>query len=126
VEEFEDRSLAYPGRALLRRQAGYRAGSMFIRSCSFHKVGKFDTSFVLGQFVDWLARAQMCLLRTRTLPDVVLWRRIHEANSSRRRDEVADNLLKVARAAVGRHRQNGGDGSTVFRANAIQPSADRI
>ena len=59
--------------------AGYSKGTMLIRRAAFDRVGAFG-DWRLGEFVDWYARAVDAGLETLMLPDVLLLRRVHDAN----------------------------------------------
>ena len=86
-------------------QAGYFAGSMLVEAGFFRKVGSFDETIRVGEFIDWYDRALHIAPAPALLEQVVLQRRIHGANTS----IVAGNLhardyLKVARRAILRKR----------------------
>ena len=59
---------------------GYLPGTCLIRRAAFERVGSFEPSLRAGEFIDWLLRARARGLRIRMLPDIVLWRRLHDAN----------------------------------------------
>src|SRR3712207_7101613 len=40
----------------------------------------FDPGLRAGEFIDWYMRAVGLGVRVRVLPDIVLWRRLHDAN----------------------------------------------
>lgn len=65
--------------------------AMLARRSAWERVGPFDVARRLGEFIDWFARACDMGLRHRFLPDLVLWRRVHEGNMVReRRSEFAE------------------------------------
>ena len=83
---------------------GYSQGTMLIRRESFLRVGIFPEENTLGEFVDWLLRGKEANLREKLLPDLFLWRRIHETNLGiRHRTEVGD-YLKVLKKSIDRRR----------------------
>ncbi len=89
-------------------QAGFFASSMLVETGFFRKVGNFDETIRVGEFIDWYDRALRIAPAPALLEQVVLQRRIHGANTS----IVAGNLhardyLKVARMAIMRKRNQG-------------------
>ena len=75
-------------------QAGVSKIGMLVRRSAFLRVGSFDASFQLNEFPDWYARALSCGLRSRQLPEIVAFRRLHAGNVGRiRRDEARDEQL---------------------------------
>jgi glycosyltransferase involved in cell wall biosynthesis len=86
---------------------GLSKGTMLIRRESFERVGSFDTSWRIGDFVDWYARATEHGLVSEMLPDVVMLRRIHTGNSTSRDPGALVDYARVARAALDRRRARG-------------------
>lgn len=86
VEEFLSPELTESERSLLRprtgAQPGIVKGAMLARTGAFRRVGEFDSRWKLGEFIDWYARAQEAQISSLVLPDVLLRRRLHSANSS--------------------------------------------
>jgi len=64
-------------------QAGVARPAMLIRRSSFDRIGLFDASLRIADFIDWYGRAQVQGLRTHILSDVLLLRRIHATNTGR-------------------------------------------
>ena len=83
--------------------AGAVAGGMLIRRTAFERVGRFDESLAIGEFIDWYARASELGITFREIPDVVLRRRIHAGNTTRRAASV--EYTRVLRAALHRRRE---------------------
>jgi glycosyltransferase involved in cell wall biosynthesis len=80
-------------------------GALLIRRESFFRVGLFDTSLTLGDFIDWYKRAMEAGLKFLMLPDVVLKRRIHDDNSSVRDRYAEKDYVKIMKAALDRKRK---------------------
>jgi glycosyltransferase involved in cell wall biosynthesis len=80
-------------------------GAMLIRRESFFRVGLFDTSLTLGDFIDWYKRAMETGLKLLMLPDVVLKRRIHDDNLSVRDRHEEQDYVKIMKAALDRVRK---------------------
>jgi glycosyltransferase involved in cell wall biosynthesis len=79
--------------------------SLLIRMAAYHRVGEQDSQWRVGEFMEWLLKAQAQGIRLRMLDDLVLRRRIHASNMGiqergRRRD-YAEILL----ASLKRRRQ---------------------
>lgn len=99
-EEFED------GGAGVRPAApGYSSGTLLVRRAAFFKVGLFATTWRVGEFIDWYARALEAGLTSALRPEVVLRRRVHAHNSTRagRQDYAAvlAAMVRRRRAAAG-------------------------
>ena len=69
---------------LARPVPGYNLGNMLIRRGAFDRVGTFDTRFVLASDHDWFVRASDLGLAQGRLADVLLLKRTHDENESRR------------------------------------------
>jgi glycosyltransferase involved in cell wall biosynthesis len=83
---------------------GMSAGTMLIRREAFDRIGDFDTELQVGGFIDWYARATELGLVSAMLPDVVMLRRLHGANTTLRAPEARVDYTRVARAALRRRR----------------------
>jgi len=57
--------------------------AMLARRPVLERVGPFQESLRLGEFIDWFARARDAAIADRILPDLVLWRRVHPGNMVR-------------------------------------------
>jgi hypothetical protein len=79
---------------------------MLIKRESFYRVGLFNTSLTLGDFVDWYKRATELDLKTLVLLEVVLKRRIHDDNQSVRDKHAVKDYVHIMKAALDRQRNN--------------------
>ena len=81
-------------------------GSSFMcRRSVFDTIGLFDTALKHRDIQDFILRATDAGLQVETLPDVLVKRRIHDADFSRQRNDAGDlELLAVARARIARRR----------------------
>ncbi len=83
---------------------GYSAGTMLVKRESFHRVGRFATTWRVGVFVDWYLKATEVDLKSIMLPDILLYRRLHTANVGIvRRDSRAD-VLRILKSSLDRRR----------------------
>jgi glycosyltransferase involved in cell wall biosynthesis len=85
------------------RVPGYLRGAMLIRREAFDRVGPF-ADWRLGEFVEWYARAVDAGIEVSMLPELVLHRRVHDANTGvLLRDERAE-YARVMEAVLDRRR----------------------
>ncbi len=85
---------------------GYSLAAMLLRRATFERVGQFNPAYQIGEFVDWYARAQELGLRSKLLPDIVLWRRLHGNNLSIRATNERGNFARILKAALDRRKQS--------------------
>ncbi len=78
------------------------AATMLARRASFDRVGLFDASLRVGEFIDWYARARDAGLRSHLLADILLMRRIHETNTGVTQRTHYRDYVRVAREALRR------------------------
>lgn len=84
----------------------YIPSSFMVRRAILNQVGVFDPGYTAGNDSDWFLRAQDVGIQRTLLPDVLLFRRIHEKNDSSLRTKVLrEDLLRLIRASVHRKRQ---------------------
>jgi glycosyltransferase involved in cell wall biosynthesis len=89
-------------------QPGILAGALLIGRESFLRVGFFDEELRLGEFLDWYNRACLMGLTQVMLPNIVLHRRIHDANTTRRlRQGRRGDYLKMLKAKLDAAGQSG-------------------
>jgi len=85
-------------------QPAFLKSAMLIRRNSFFKVGFFDTSWQIGDFVDWFAKSMEVGLRTHMLPDVLFKRRVHGANMTILERSSQGDFVRILKAALDRRR----------------------
>ena len=86
---------------------GLLPGATLLRRSLFDRVGWFDTGLRVGEFVDWCARARELGMRSASLPEPVLRRRIHGENTGVRERSARADYARVAHAALQRRRESG-------------------
>lgn len=86
---------------------GMVAGTMLIKRESFQRVGEFPGGLKVGEFIDWYARAGEFQVRSLVLPDVCLWRRIHDSNTGIRERQSISDYARVLKAKLDRRRAEG-------------------
>jgi hypothetical protein len=83
---------------------GYLAGAMLVRREVFERAGTFSTGLHLGEFVDWYLRASDMGATSLLLPQVVLRRRLHDANQGIQKRDSRLDYVRVVRAALERRK----------------------
>ena len=91
-----------PGQEIM---AGLATGTMLTRVEAFDRVGLFSSGFVIGDFIDWFARAVDAGVTHEILPDVLMRRRIHDRNMGISNRDPRSDYLQVLKAAIDRRRQ---------------------
>ena len=86
---------------------GIAKGTLLIRREDFLRVGLFDTSRRLGDFMDWYLRAREAGLRAVVLPETLLLRRIHDTNMGTRKRDSHVDYVQVLKNALDRRRALG-------------------
>lgn len=98
VEQFISPDLPTGHRPALPAQPvmnGLHVGAMLIRRQSFVAVGGFATTWTIGEFIDWYGRAQALGLRAAILEAVVMRRRLHDNNLTRRTNAQRGDYLQI-------------------------------
>jgi glycosyltransferase involved in cell wall biosynthesis len=86
---------------------GMVPGTMLIKRAAFFRVGKFQGDWKVGEFIDWYARAVELQIRSLVLPDLCLWRRIHDSNQGVRERQSVSDYARVLKASLDRRRAEG-------------------
>ncbi len=79
---------------------GYACPMHLVRKSVFDRVGGFDESLRIGEDTDWLSRTEEHDIVTEILPDVLVYRRMHNANlslSATKEDRMAVVTRKLKR-----------------------------
>jgi glycosyltransferase involved in cell wall biosynthesis len=79
-------------------------GTLLFRRAAMQRVGPFPTELRVGEFMDWLMRARELGLRETTLPDVVMLRRLHGKNMTRRELAPFGDYARLLKASIDRRR----------------------
>lgn len=105
-EQFREHRLSQP-------LPGYITQTLLARRTLFETVGYFDDTLRVGDVADWFLRAAEHKATMELLPDVLVYRRLHETNISveagtRRMTPIMHNsLLQVVKASLDRRRGHG-------------------
>lgn len=84
--------------------AGWVLGTLLVRRAVFEQVGNFVTDYSAANDSDWFFRAKAAGIQTEVVPELLLLKRIHEANDSGRAKEILSELLKVVKTSLDRQR----------------------
>ena len=89
-----------------QRQAvpGRLSGTMLITRDAFMRVGFFNPSLTLGEAIDWVARSETANVKSTFVPDVVLRRRIHGANTVLKNRALQTDYLKALKMSIDQRR----------------------
>jgi hypothetical protein len=83
------------------------AGSLLTRIETFRRVGPFSSTWRVGEFIDWFARAEEMGLTSHVMDRVVLLRRLHAANLGRQDNASRVDFTRILRAKLDRRRREG-------------------
>jgi glycosyltransferase involved in cell wall biosynthesis len=86
---------------------GWVLGTLVVRRAIFEQVGNFATGYSAANDSDWFFRAKAAGIPMAVVPELLLRKRIHEANDSGRAKEVLSELLKVVKTSLDRQRSAG-------------------
>lgn len=86
---------------LLEEHTGFLP-TLLIRRQIFDKVGLFNTNFRISEDVEWFSRVKDAGIPMMVVPEVVLYRRIHDANLSYQSKAGNPQLLRALRTSVRR------------------------
>jgi glycosyltransferase involved in cell wall biosynthesis len=78
--------------------------ALMARKRVFRQVGLFDPSFLVSEDTDWFARARDAEVPMAILPDVLVRKRVHDANSSLTAPAINALLLRAMRGSIQRKR----------------------
>ena len=79
-------------------------GTLLIRRDAFYRVGFYSEAYTVGSIIDWYLRAQEVSISMRILPEVFLYRRIHENNLGIRQKVKQSDYVHILKAALDRKR----------------------
>lgn len=79
-------------------------GSLVIRRTVFERIGPYREDMRRGSDIDWICRVQDAGIKLQLVEEVLLLRRMHQANSSIDEPLFTSDLLRVARSSVERKR----------------------
>jgi glycosyltransferase involved in cell wall biosynthesis len=87
-------------------QIGYTPSALVARRDLFLQVGFFDPTLSMGCDADWFVRLMDWKLPIAILPEVLLYKRIHDSNLSRNIAQTKKETMLVLRNSILRKRRN--------------------
>ncbi len=110
VPELEKEKKRFQDHRLAEILPGYVTPTLLARKALFEKVGQFNPALRLGDGTDWFLRAAEHGAVMALLPDVLLYRRMHQANMSMQQESrrmtssMQNALFQVMKASLDRRR----------------------
>jgi glycosyltransferase involved in cell wall biosynthesis len=110
IPELKEEEERFKGHRLAQPVPGYVTQALLARRQSFDKVGPFNESMPVGDPTDWFLRAAECGLVMETLPDILVYRRMHQRNISMQAGTrsmtpvMQEAILRVFKASLDRRR----------------------
>jgi glycosyltransferase involved in cell wall biosynthesis len=83
---------------------GYHPGTMLVKREAFERVGCFETHLKMGEFISWYSRATDLGVQVKMLPELLMWRRLHETNQGIRNRESRIDYVRLVKASLDRRR----------------------
>ena len=83
--------------------------TMLARKTLLAKVGMFDTTLKVGEFVDWYSRATSAGMKHCMLPDLILRRRLHQNNLGLRESTSTRDYARILKAHLDRGNRRSAD-----------------
>jgi glycosyltransferase involved in cell wall biosynthesis len=85
-------------------QPAHLPGAMLVRRTALAAVGPFPVQAHVAEGLDWLLRARELALGEVTVPEQVVWRRVHGENNSLRHREQIGEFAHALKASLDRRR----------------------
>ena len=111
IENFLDPGVSLPpgGGDVPLMKEQINLGTMVVRRDVFSQVGDFDPGYSVADDLDWVTRAKDLGARMTILPDVLMRRRVHEANLSHDVQTRKSDWFRLFKASIDRQgRQSSG------------------
>ncbi|BAQ65148.1 glycosyltransferase [Geminocystis sp. NIES-3709] len=89
---------------LQEEQLGRTPGTLMARKSLFEDIGQFNTEFTIGCDVEWFTRAKDYQILYGFIPEVLLYKRIHDRNLSGNVETNRKELFKIVRQSLQRQR----------------------
>jgi glycosyltransferase involved in cell wall biosynthesis len=80
-------------------------GTLVAHKSLFKSIGNFDSQLTAAEDFDWFIRASDLKIPMAIIPEVLLFKRIHNTNASLNVEKNNQNLLKALRTSIKRKRQ---------------------
>lgn len=93
-----------PERSGRPAMAGKHPGTVLFRAAAFRRSGGFATDLPNAEVVDWVSRLEALGMKQRMLPEVLMYRRLHETNKGRDNPEAHREYLYALKRHLDRTR----------------------
>lgn len=97
----------YGGSRFARPLPGFSLTCLLARRTAFDTVGRFETSLRVGEDNDWFLRARDAGLTEHVVPEVLVHRRLHRDNLTRKDLASREAILRNMKASLDRRRSGG-------------------
>jgi glycosyltransferase involved in cell wall biosynthesis len=105
ILELREEEAQFRDHRVSRPLPGYVTETLLARHTFFEAVGRFNTELNHGDSTDWFLRAAERGAAIELLPDVLSYRRLHQANRSRLlASNSRDEYVKIVKAVLDRRR----------------------
>jgi len=94
---------------------GYLPSAMLIKREAFLSVGLFDSTWQIGEWVNWFVRASELKLRMVMLPDLVALRRLHSTNKGVLQRRSVTEYAHILKASLDRRRASQQEGTSPIK-----------
>ena len=90
--------------SLLKSSDFIQLGAILVRRSLFETVGKFNSTYLQGQDLEWFFRVKESGIPVGYITDTVLLRRIHDKNISHNHSDQAKRRLRMLKESIDRKR----------------------
>jgi len=111
TSESQGKRAQLQGHRLTHILPGYILQTVLVKRALFARIGQFDTTFRLGSDTEWFTRAAEQKAVMELLPDVLMFRRLHDTNITQKdsieggmNPDARGALLKIVKASLDRRR----------------------
>jgi glycosyltransferase involved in cell wall biosynthesis len=105
VPELQDEAARYRDHRISKPLPGYVTGTLMARRAVFQRIGTFNAALGHGDSADWFLRAEQSGASSELLPDVLMYRRLHNSNRSRVRAAMSrEEFLRIVKSRLDRKR----------------------
>ena len=95
--------LGYTKKSLNRAKVGRTPGTLVARKSLFDRIGRFSADFVIGCDVEWFTRAKDNNIPMAIIPEVLLYKRLHNTNLSGNVQVNRQELFKIVKQSIVHH-----------------------
>ena len=107
IPELYEEAARFQHHRLSQALPGYLTQTLLVRRTLFDKVGLFNAAFRHVHDSEWFVRATAQGVVTELLPDVLVYRRLHHTNRSRRLAAASrDEYLQLVKASIDHRRRS--------------------